>query len=187
VAKLFEKTYSVEVPKLRFGSNEESFVIDSSFFTEFEFSPIQEGNLKVVAKIDRSVTHLDTVFHFKGEIMIECDRCLEPYPYPLDFETRVVYSFDPELEFDTDEVVLIEESTPVLYFATDFYDFIVLQIPLRRVPEASVHLCAPNVLELLGLNPDGTEKPVSEVEAETEEDETDPRWLALKKLKDLEQ
>jgi uncharacterized protein len=183
VDKLFERKYSVEVPKLQYGLNEAVFKVDSSFFAHFEFSPIQEGDLTVTATIDRSMTHLDAKFHFQGEIMVECDRCLEPYPYPLDFQTRIVYSFDEELEFDTDEVVLIEESTPTLFFAQDFYDFIVLQIPLRRVPPPEVHLCAPKVLELLGLNPDGSPKE-SEPEAEEEEDTEDPRWQALKKLKD---
>ncbi len=132
--------------------------------------------------IDKSTTHLDAKFRFTGEIMIECDRCLEPYPYPLDFEVRIVYSFDEELEFDTDEVILIEDSTPVIYFARDLYDFIVLEMPLRRVPSTDVHLCAPQVLELLGLNPDGSPKEPEELE--TEEETTDPRWQALNKLKD---
>jgi uncharacterized protein len=187
VDKLFERKYSVDVPKLRQGLNEAVFTVDPSFFVHFEYSPIQEGNVKVVVSIDKSTTHLDAKFHFQGEIMVECDRCLEPYPFPVDFETRIVYTFDEELEFDTDEVVLIDESTPTLFFAQDFYDFIVLQIPLRRVPSPEVHLCAPQVLELLGLNPDGSpkEEPVEEeAENDTEGSEVeDPRWEALKKLK----
>lgn len=186
VDKLFERKYSVDVPKLRLGLNEDSFAVDSSFFANFEFSPIHEGNLKVDMVIDRSTTHLDAKFQFVGEIMIECDRCLEPYPYPVEFETRIVFSFDEELEFDTDEVVLIDPATPVLFLAQDFYDFIVLQIPLRRVPEPSVHICAPQVLDLLGLNPDGSPKEVVEGDSE-DEDETDPRWQALKKLKDSQE
>lgn len=186
--KVFERKYSVDVPKLRHGLNEEKFTVDRSFFEAFEFSPIQEGRVQVQVMIDKSSTHLDAKFHFQGEITLECDRCLEPYPHNLDFETRIVYSFDEELEFDTDEVVLIEESTPTIFFAQDFYDFIVLQIPIRRVPEASVHLCAPEVLSLLGMNSDGSPKepePVEE-ELEGEEDTKDPRWNALKRLKDQE-
>jgi uncharacterized protein len=182
VDKAFERKYSVDVPKLGYGLNNDSFAVDDTFFAEFEFSPIHEGNLQVSCVIDKSSTHLDAKFHFQGEIKIECDRCLEPYPYPLDFEERVVYSFDETLEFDTDEVVLIEESTPTLFFAQDFYDFIILQIPLRRVPDPEVHLCAPAVMELLGLHPDGTPKEV--VEPEEDEKPTDPRWDALNKLKD---
>lgn len=188
--KSFERKYSVEVPKLRYGDNEEAFELDRSFFEEFEFSPIHEGKLKVDVKIDKTNTHLDARFHIAGSIFVECDRCLEPYPFSVDFETRIVYSYDESLEFETDEVVLIDKSTPTVYFAQDFYDFLVIQIPLRKVPEPSVHLCAPQVLALLGLNPDGS--PIEEDEQETrklsgEEDDVeepvDPRWHALKKLK----
>jgi uncharacterized metal-binding protein YceD (DUF177 family) len=182
VEKSFERKYSLEVPKLGYGINEEAFEIDRSFFEEFEHSPIQEGEVKVHLVVDKSSTHLDAKFHFLGKIILECDRCLEPYPHAVDFETRIVYSFDEELEFDTDEVVLIDESTPVLYFAQDFYDFLVLQIPLRKVPPTDLHLCPPNVLELLGLNPDGSSKDLPE----DEEEPVDPRWADLKKLKDSE-
>lgn len=185
VERSFERKYSVEVPKLRHGLNHDQFAVDNAFFAEFEFSPVQEGNLQVASVIDRSTTHLDAKFHFKGEIMVECDRCLEPYPFPIDFEQRIVYTFDEELEFDTDEVVLIEESTPTIFLAQDFYDFIILQIPLRRVPEPDVHLCAPQVLELLGLNPDGSPKEI--VAAEEDEMPVDPRWQALNKLKDSQE
>ena len=180
--KSFERKYSVDVPKLRHGLNHDSFVVGDSFFAEFEFTPIHEGSLKVECTIDRSTTHLDAKFQFTGEIKIECDRCLELYPYPLEFEMRVVYTFEEELEFETDEVILIDESTPTIFLAQDFYDFIILQIPLRRVPEPEVHLCAPNVMELLGLNPDGT--PMDPVEPEEDDKPIDPRWQALNKLKD---
>ena len=186
--KVFERKYSVDVPKLRYGLNEEEFTVDKAFFEAFEFSPIQEGLVQAQVVIDKSSTHLDAKIHFQGEITLECDRCLEPYPHKLDFGARIVYSFDEELEFDTDEVVLIEESTPTIFFAQDFYDFIVLQIPIRRVPDASVHLCAPEVLNLLGMNPDGSPKEPEPVEEEEEEemDAEDPRWNALKRLKDQE-
>jgi uncharacterized protein len=184
VDKLFERKYSLEVPKLRYGLNEDVFTVDSTFFAEFELSPIQEGNVKVVVTIVKSTTHLDAKFHFAGEIMIECDRCLEHYPFKLDFVSRIVYTFEESLEFDTDEVVLIEESTPTLFFAQDFYEFISLQIPLRRVPVPEVHICAPKVLELLGINPDGSQKETTVKEDdELEEAEDDPRWQVLKKLK----
>jgi uncharacterized metal-binding protein YceD (DUF177 family) len=176
----FGKKYSVEVPKLVFGLNTESFHIDRSFFEAFEFSHIPDGDLTVKAEITRYATHLDAKFFFDGWVSLECDRCMEPYRHGMKFQQRIVYTFDESLEFDTDEVVLIDESVPVIHLAQDFYDFIHLEIPLRKVPSAKVHLCAPEVLELLNLNPDGSEK----VEQVLDEEPLDPRWQALKKLKD---
>lgn len=170
------RKYSVEVPKLDFGVNEESFEIESSFFEAFEHSPVEEGEVLVKAQIERFKRHLDCQFHFSGKITLNCDRCLEPYPYDLDFEQRLVFTFDEDLEFDTDEVHLINEDNPQIELHQDFFEFISLQVPLRKVPEPEVHLCPPEVLALLGLTDE------EEAEEETEEG-IDPRWAALKDLK----
>lgn len=174
--KDFARKYSVEIPKLDFGENFEQFEIDSSFFAAFENAPVDEGQILVDVKINRLKRHLNAEFHFKGTVTLNCDRCLEPYPFELDFRQEVVYSFDEELEFDTDEVVLVTEDDPQINFATDFFDFISLQIPLRRVPSEDVHVCPEAVLRMLGLLE-------TEEEEVDEEEDIDPRWAALKKLK----
>jgi uncharacterized protein len=186
VNQAFEKRYSVEVPKLRYGLNQEVFHLDRSFFEAFEFSVIEEGELRVDATLEKFETHIDGRFDFAGTVYLNCDRCLEPYPYQMDFEQRIVFSKDEDLEFETDEVILLDDSVPVIFLATDFYDFIHLEIPLRRVPDPEVHLCAPAVLEMLGLNPDGSEREPEPEEENEEPDEFDPRWQTLRNLKDSE-
>ena len=182
MAKKFERLYSFEVPKLRDGENTEQYEVDSSFFHEFENSVLSEGKLDVVATIVKYQRHLDVTFQFNGHVVLNCDRCLEPYDEALDFSQRVVYAYDEDLEFDTDEVVLIDENNPYLYVGKDLYDFLVLQVPLRKVPSPEVHTCPESVLKMLGLV-ESEEEEVSEVE---EEEEIDPRWAALKKLKQKE-
>lgn len=184
MSQAFEKRYSVEVPKLRYGLNQEVFHLDRSFFEAFEFSVIEEGTMRVDATFEKFETHIDGRFHFSGTVILNCDRCMEPYPYQMEFDQRIVFSKDEDLEFETDEVILLDDSVPVVFLATDFYDFIHLEIPLRRVPEPDIHLCAPSVLEMLGLNPDGSEREPVEEEEEPEMDEFDPRWQTLRKLKD---
>ncbi len=181
MAKKFERKYSFEIPKLRDGENTEQYEIDSSFFHEFESPVLSEGQLEVTAKIFKYHRHLDVTFHFNGKVELNCDRCLEPYDEALDFEQRVVYAYDEDLEINTDDVVLIDENNPFLYVGKDLYDFIVLQIPLRRVPSEEIHVCPDAVLQLLGE----LESPDLEDESD-EEEEIDPRWAALKKLKDQE-
>ncbi|MEM7039279.1 MAG: DUF177 domain-containing protein [Bacteroidota bacterium] len=182
--KFFERQYALELPKLRHGDNVDHFDIDSSFFEAFEFSPVNEGEVAVDVTITKLETHLDAKFEFNGHIVLNCDRCMEPYPHVLNSTRRVIFAYDEDLEFDTEEVILIEHNHSMLYLSKDLYDFVLLEIPIRKVPHPSVHICPPNVLEILGLNPDGTEKVV---EAEEEDDEpVDPRWAALKNLKDKE-
>lgn len=176
--KDFERKYSVEVPKLEFGDNFEQFEIDSSFFNEFEKAPVSEGHVVVDAKIQKYRRHLNATFHFSGHLILNCDRCLEPYRFDLEFDQEVVYSFEEELEFDTDDVVLIAEDDPKLYLGKDFFDFVSLQVPLRKVPSEDIHQCPESVLTMLGLKENTVEA------ADEEEEEIDPRWAALKKLKE---
>ncbi len=181
MAKKFERKYSFEVPKLRDGENTETYEIDSSFFHEFESPTLSEGKVDVVAKIVKYHRHLDVNFQFNGNIVLNCDRCLEPFDHAVDFEQRVVYAYDEDLEIETDEVVLIDENNPYLYVGKELYDFVALQVPLRKVPSEDIHVCPESVLQMLGLiETEGVE------EVEPEEEEIDPRWAALKKLKDQE-
>lgn len=170
------RKYSVEVSKLDFSVNEESFEIDSSFFEAFEFSTIKEGKIDVTGQIERFKRHIDCNFHFQGQIVLNCDRCLEPFTHPIDFEQRLIFALDEDLEFDTEEVHLMKEDDPVVYLHQDFFEFVSLQVPLRRVPDESVHLCSPEVLSLLGLAED-------EDSDEEQEETIDPRWEALRQLK----
>ena len=177
--KEFIKKYSVEIPKLEFGENREAFEIDSSFFDAFEHAPIADGDVNVEANFYRHKRHLEARLLFQGEITLRCDRCLEPYPYPIDFKTLVIYSYDEDLDFGTDEVVVIDEDNPILDLSRDLFDFVSLQVPLRRVPAPEIHTCPDHVLELLGLKESKTKQV-----ATIDEDDIDPRWAALKKLKD---
>ena len=75
----------------------------------------------------------------------------------------------------------VSNQEPELVLIQEFYDFINLSVPIRKVPDPDVHICDPKVLELLGLNEKG-EQIIPE--KEDEEEIIDPRWAELKKLKD---
>ena len=174
--KIFDKKYSIELPKLELGEQEEVFLVDKSFFEHFEHSPIKEGDLKIIAKITKYNTHLDVTFDIKGDIVLECDRCLEDYPHKIKNSQRVIYTYDEKSDQEADDVVLIDKKEPLLLLGNDLYELIILEVPIRKVPLPSVHKCAPEVLALIN-NVDGQGN-------RTEEEEIDPRWNELKKLKD---
>jgi uncharacterized protein len=172
--KRIEREFIVDLPKLKLGRNEQEFAITDSFFENFNYGPVKEGKVAVKAVMDKFNTHLDVRFHFEGVVTLHCDRCLEPYPHQVAFDTRIIFTFAGGKEFDTDEVVAIDKDTAELSLAKDFYDFLMLEIPLRKVPEAEVHECAPEVMKLL--------EEVATDEEEGEE-EVDPRWSGLEALK----
>jgi uncharacterized protein len=178
VDKSFDRTYSLELPKLPLGKSEQEFEIGDHFFGHFEFSPVKAGKVHASLVVVKYTTHLDVSFSFDGQIQLECDRCTELFPYPIHVTRRVIFTFEdvPGLEDEHEDVKSVSRDEPLLSLVEEFYDFINLEVPLRKVPPASVHLCSPEVLQLLGLDAEGNE-------VETEE-EIDPRWAKLKGLTD---
>lgn len=175
----FNNLYSLNLAQLSLGKQEESFELNRSFFEHFDFGLSQNGQVQATLQIHKYEHHLDVTYLLKGSVEVACDRCLEPYLQPIDSEHRLIYSFDPEQKFEDTEVIQVKDDLTPLLIAQELYDFTQVSLPLRRVPEPEVHLCDPKILEVLGIDEDG-----NRIETDEKgEDEIDPRWAALKKLK----
>jgi uncharacterized metal-binding protein YceD (DUF177 family) len=170
---------NIELPKLKNGKNEFRFEIGKKFFTHFESSLVEEGRVSVILDLYKSLNQLDAHFRFEGEIELLCDRCMLPFAYPVIREQRLIYAYrDSGIQEDDseDEVSYMEPKNHLLDISQEVYDFICLEVPIRKVPESCKEDCPNNPLNLLkdkGI--------IGEVEAS--EENTDPRWEALKKLK----
>jgi uncharacterized protein len=179
VDKSFDKVYSIELPKLPLGASDLEWDIDDSFFGHFEFSLVRQGKVHVRARVAKYTTHLDITFNFDGILQLECDRCTDLYPHQISSEQRVFYTFEDVVGLDkaNDDVKTVDREEPLLSVAEDFYDFINLEVPIRKVPPVSIHRCPPEIYKLLGLDEDGND-------IEGEEAPIDPRWAKLKGLID---
>lgn len=179
--RIFDQHYSLNLARLKPGRQSETFELDRAFFEHLDFSPIKEGSLSATLDIVKYDRHLDVKFHIAGFVKLDCDRCLEPYDQEVDTTQRIIYAFDPDTRFDDTEVITVEEDEQELSVVQELYDFIQIALPLRRVPPPAVHVCNPDVLALLGLDPKG--KPLKKAPKAPDDDEIDPRWEVLKKLK----
>lgn len=176
----FHNLYSLNLAQLSLGKQEESFELTRSFFEHFDFGLSQNGQVQATLQIHKYEHHLDVNYVLKGAVEVACDRCLEPYLQPLDAEHRLIYSFDPDQKFHDTEVIQVNDDLAPLPIAQELYDFTQISLPLRRVPDPEIHRCDPQVLEVLGIDADGNRIEPANKDGE---DEIDPRWAALKKLK----
>ena len=151
-----------------------------SFFEYFQHDLIRDASVQAVLKIRKNESHLDVTFVLSGKLELPCDRCSELYPHRLEATQRVFYAFDEDFKAEGQEVMYVDPNEAYLSIMQELYDFINLEVPLRRVPEPEVHLCSPETLRMLGLDEKGDPLP----EEEKEEGEIDPRWEELKKLRD---
>lgn len=180
--KRFARQYSLNVARLGIGKHEDSFEVDSAFFQHFDSQLVPDGSVRIRLAMEKFGTHLDVRFFLEDALVqLPCDRCGELFPQALSGEYRIIYSFDEELNFEGYEVMHVDPSEAYLNLMQEFFDIIQLAIPIRKVPPMDVHLCAPEVLAILGLDEQGN--PL----LQPEEKPIDPRWEALRKLKGEDQ
>lgn len=175
-----ENPIYIEVPKLSLGKHSFDFDITDDFFDLGEQEAVvKSAELQLQIALEKTNEMLDAAFSVSGEIGLACDRCLENYLYPVRFQKRVVYSFNKRMQdAEDDEVVFIPRNIFRLDLTQDVYDFIMLEIPFRKIPEACLEeACAPEIARALG------EKQEDVSASESEEPKADPRWDALKNLK----
>lgn len=175
------KSFSIPFTSLKNGKHQFDFKIDDSFFKEFEYSPITKADLSVNMEFNKQETMFVLDFVIKGEVELTCDRCNELYLSPLHTNERLIFKFGEESEEETEEIVILPRSEHELHLASHLYEFIIVAIPF-------VHMHPDNEDGSLGCNPETIailKKLSLQEEEEQRPDVTiDPRWEALKKLRD---
>ncbi len=120
-------------------------------------------------------------FTIHGTVELNCDRCNEPLNYELHSNEKIIFKFGEEGFENSDEVIVLARSEHELNVAEYIYEFINLGVPIIHIHpdlENGESGCNKEVLEVLKrLSVDTEEKENPEVVI-------DPRWEALKKLRD---
>ncbi|MBR1803505.1 MAG: DUF177 domain-containing protein [Muribaculaceae bacterium] len=113
-----------------------------------------------------------------GSLTIPCDRCLEAMTHEVDttYELSVRQEGD-ELDDSRDRVLIVPASWHELDVEPLIRDTVLLTVPIMHAHDEGE--CNPDMISALEAHESAT--PVSE--NEPAEQDTDPRWEALRKLK----
>ena len=168
--------FNIEIYKLANVKHEFDFEIADAFFAHFENSPVSEGNVKVHVSIDKRENMIEANFQFKGEIILVCDRSLEPYHQEIVLEEKLLYKYGEEEKEIDEQVSIITKQTQVINIGQFIYETIALTIPFKKLH--------PKFQEEGFESEEGSMiyRDSSE-EADEESDPVDPRWEILKNLK----
>ncbi len=170
--------YRIPFTGLKIGKHPFDFDIDESFFKEFEYSLVQNGKLQISLELDKQETMMLLNFQIKGEIFQSCDWCLAEYPTKVELTEQEIVKFsnDDLLEDNTEEIILLNRNEHELDVSGLIYEYIMLAVPLfkRCEEEGNTQWCDQEMIEKL--------KSLSVSEQENE-DLADPRWEALKNIK----
>ena len=138
------KQYSVAYKGLKNSSFDFVFEVDNTLFEAYECRDIHGGKCKVEATMLKSDHQLDFDFTITGEVICECDRCLEDCSMPIDYEGQMIVRIsDVEGEYDG-EVMWLNPNENEVDLTQYIYESIVLSLPYQRVhPEGE---CNPDML-----------------------------------------
>ncbi|WP_346856166.1 DUF177 domain-containing protein [uncultured Draconibacterium sp.] len=171
--------YNIEFKGLKEGLHEYEFEINKKFFEHFNEGLVENGEVTVKVKLEKRSAFLKLHLGISGWLELTCDRCLDNYPQDVELETELFVKYGEETEFEEgDNVIWVLPEEHYLNLAQVFYEYIALSIPLRHVHpnETGENSCNEEMLDRL------ENITYAEDEEETEE-EIDPRWAALKSLK----
>ena len=167
------RNYDIVFSGLKNGKHEFRFEIDKAFFqlfdTEQEFT-----DPKIVADVFmmKHSTFLEFEIKISGTVNLVCDITIENFDHDIENEIKVLVKFGAEYDDSEEDVITIPMTDHAFNVAQLIYEVVMLAIPMKKI--------SPNVsdgdLEIL--------EKFSPKDEPAEEPQSDPRWEALKKLKD---
>ncbi len=174
------KEFAIPFVGLKLGKHIFEFDITDKFFEEFEYSLIRSGKVHVVLTLEKKETMMIGEFELNGKVFTDCDRCNDPLEVPVKGSYRIVYKFDTEAVDDESLIVLFPEEFEINVRET-ILELITVSLPTRNLHNEGE--CNEEMIELLNEYSANSDKDSWNADDDDENDETDPRWEALKKLK----
>ena len=171
------RNYDIAFSGLKTGKHDFKFEINQKFFDLFEteqefFNP--EINVDVF--LDKHTTFLEFYINVSGTVQLICDISNDEFSENISNDLKVLVKFGEEYDDSNEDIITIPHKDSEFNIANLIYEAVVLSIPMKKL--------APSVRDndeyqklLDQYSPQITEE-------DEEEQSIDPRWAALKKLKD---
>lgn len=169
--------YDIEFTGLKTGKHEFRFEIGEAFFQLFETEQ-EFTDPKIVADIllDKHTTFMEFLIKTHGTVRLVCDITSESFEHAIENEIKILVKQGEEYDDSNEDVITIPHQDHAFNIAQLVYEEVMLSVPMKKI--------SPNVTdEDLELLDRFSPQLPDEVEDKTDH-EVDPRWEALKKLKD---
>lgn len=151
-----------------------SFKLEKEFFERFENDEIRDGKVEIEAFLEKTERVMVMNFTLCGEVTTLCDRCLGEMRVPIEgSESLNIRLSDTEVS-DDENVAILPEGAFEIDLAQWLYEYVAVRIPMQHMHAEGE--CDTETVSYI--------KSEEELKLEKEENgEVDPRWEALKKLK----
>jgi Predicted metal-binding, possibly nucleic acid-binding protein len=168
------KEFIIPIKGLKIGKHNYNFQMDGSFFKELDNSQILDADLQADVELDKGSGWMNINSRVFGNVVVECDRCLDDLTLPVDFKCSMSVKFSKSLAGEgNDEFIIIDPTDGELDLRQFLYDYVCVNLPLQKVHKEGE--CNKEVMAKLNeLN--------SAVVEEQEEDTSNSPFGALKEM-----
>jgi uncharacterized metal-binding protein YceD (DUF177 family) len=168
------RQYAIPFKGLKEGKHDFNFVVDNSFFEQFESSEVKRGVVNVQVELIKHSQFLELQFDINGKITVNCDRCLEPFVTRITHQAMLYIRFGDKTLEQSDDLLILADSENEVHLDQLLYEYIHLALPIQRIH--------PEIDGISGCNPEMMEKLNSHHANDPENASEDPRWEKLKGL-----
>ncbi|MFQ3214453.1 MAG: hypothetical protein ACI9XJ_000117 [Marivirga sp.] len=172
------KEYDIQIYKLSNKLHKYEYTVSDAFFEQFGGEIVENGKVKIIISLDKRENIMEATITFAGYVDLLCDRSLKDFQHPIQVEKKVLLKYGLEESEFEDNVFIITKSTQVINLSQFIYETIALEVPLKKIHPDEVQ-----------DDEDNNQYYYIDEEFESEDDnspkdeEVDPRWAALKNLK----
>ncbi|HMN05985.1 MAG TPA: DUF177 domain-containing protein [Flavobacteriales bacterium] len=159
--------HTIAISGLKDGSHRFSYGLGPDFFQACGREDFLGGRAQVEVDLEKTNHLLVARIHVDGHVDMLCDRCNTPMEQAVTGDQRQIFKLTGEEESDDVELVNLDPDTAEINLTHYIYECISLHLPIRHVhAEGGCDPAVVAVLEKMQVN-----------------HEPDPRWAALKDLK----
>lgn len=152
-----------------------NFELGDDFLHHYGQGYLPGGQFSVEVVLDKHETFIEADFKIEGTAKLTCDRSLDPFDFPIQQEGRILFKYGEEDKELTDEIIMISRDRVSLDLGQFIYEFIGLSVPMKKLHPRFKDEDESNEGKMVysSASDDYTD----------DEDEVDPIWEKLKKLK----
>lgn len=157
---------------LSVGNHTFNFEINDSFFDSFEYFEGVKGKASVIVELLKEPNMLIFEFSIKGDLDLQCDRCLGFYKYQVEGDSKLIVKFGDSFIEESVDVIVIPTTENRIDLRQYLFEFICLLLPVKKVhpvDENGNSNCDADIIE--------------RIEEYSKPKTSDPRWDALKDIK----
>lgn len=174
------KDYIIPFVGLKIGVHTFEFDITDTFFEIFEYSIIHKGKVKVELQLEKKETMLIGNYSISGTVEAECDRCNDYVDVEIEGEYRLVYKFDTD-PTDDESLIIVYPEEHEIDVKENILELITVSLPSRAIHREGE--CNEEMISILDEYVLISVDEEDEDSSEEFEENIDPRWSALNKLK----